>query len=294
MLGANRFRDEGEVLRSFETPGELVRLYQHRTKKRFGQHFLVDPSILERIVDAVRLERGDSVLEIGPGCGTLTWMMLERGARVTAVEVDRDLAAFLREQLAPGRPLTLVEGDVLGVDIAEFVGEGSEKWKCAANLPYNVATEVFFRLAEYADRFESLALMFQKEVALRFVAGAGSDDYSALSLMGRLYFDAEIAFTLPGGAFLPPPKVSSAVVRFEPVAGGRIPEPSERAMFRRVVRAAFQQRRKTLPNAVRGAGFDKAFLRDVIVEVGLDPRVRPERVSFEGFAALAKRLVQSQ
>lgn len=282
----------GGALREFDTPGELVRRYQHHTKKRFGQHFLVDPNILERIADAAGIEAGDHVLEIGPGCGTLTLVMLERGARVTAIEVDRDLAAFLRENLVPGRPLELVESDVLEADLGEIADSGRAPWRCAANLPYNVATEVFFRLADDSERFASMALMFQKEVAERFVAEAGDDDYSVLSLMARLFFDSEIAFTLPGGAFIPPPRVSSAVVRFEPVPGTRIPDLDVRAMFERVVRGAFQKRRKTLPNAMSGIGFPKSQLKDVISAVGLDLRIRPERVEFDEFAELARRLVE--
>lgn len=279
-------------MKHFETPGELVRTYQHHTKKRFGQHFLVDPNILERIADAAGVEPGDDVLEIGPGCGTLTLVMLERGARVTAVEVDRDLAEFLRVNLVPGRSLELVELDVLEADLEAIIDADRAPWKCAANLPYNVATEVFFGLAEHAERFDALALMFQKEVAERFVARAGEDDYSVLSLMGRLYFDSEIAFTLPGGAFVPPPRVSSAVVRFEPVAGTRIEDERVRSMFVRVVKNAFQKRRKTLPNAMSGSGFSKDVLKEVIGETGLDLRIRPERVTFEQFAEIAQRLVE--
>ncbi|MGM0557499.1 MAG: 16S rRNA (adenine(1518)-N(6)/adenine(1519)-N(6))-dimethyltransferase RsmA [Myxococcota bacterium] len=279
-------------MKQFETPGELVRTYQHHTKKRFGQHFLVDPNILERIADAAGVEPGDDVLEIGPGCGTLTLIMLERGAHVTAVEVDRDLAEFLRTNLVPGRELELIESDVLKADIDAIVDEERAPWKCAANLPYNVATEVFFRLAEHAERFDTLALMFQKEVAERFVARAGEDDYSVLSLMGRLYFDSEIAFTLPGGAFVPPPRVSSAVVRFEPVPGTRIARDDVREMFVRVVKKSFQKRRKTLPNAMAGVGFPKDVLKEVIAATGLDLRIRPERVTFGQFATIAEALVE--
>jgi 16S rRNA (adenine1518-N6/adenine1519-N6)-dimethyltransferase len=281
-------------LKHFDTPGELVRTYQNYAKKQFGQHFLVDPSILERIADAADVEASDDVLEVGPGCGTLTLVMLERGARVTAVELDRDLAAFLRKQLVPGRELELIEADVLETDLDAIVDADRAPWKCAANLPYNVATEVFFRLAEIAERFEVLALMFQKEVAERFVARPGEDDYSVLSLMGRLYFDAEIAFTLPGGAFVPPPRVSSAVVRFEPVHGTRIPDERVRGMFVRAVKNAFQKRRKTLPNALTGIGFQKDVLKDVIAQAQLDLRVRPERVSFDEFAHLAELLVERE
>lgn len=277
-------------MNTFETPGELVRRYERSTKKRFGQHFLVDPNILESIADAAGIEQGDDVLEIGPGCGTLTFTMLERGARVLAVELDRDLAAFLREELVPGRDMELVEGDFLDQDVGELLQRAEGPWKCAANLPYNVATEVFFRLAEVMERFESLALMFQREVAERMVARAGDDDFGVLSLMSRLYADAEVVFTLPPGAFRPPPRVHSAVVRFTPISGTRIPDEGLRKRFKQIVRAAFQTRRKTLPNALKSTGVPKARLKEAIAATGLDLRIRPERVSFEDFVALADQL----
>ncbi|WP_168210293.1 16S rRNA (adenine(1518)-N(6)/adenine(1519)-N(6))-dimethyltransferase RsmA [Persicimonas caeni] len=281
-------------METFDTPGELVRRYEKRTKKQFGQHFLVDPNILHGIAAAADVGEGDRVFEVGPGCGTLTLTMLQRGAKVLAVELDRDLAAFLRENLAPGRDLELVEGDILDQDVGELLSHFDEDekgvWKCAANLPYNVATEVFFRLADVMDRFACLALMFQREVAERFVARAGDDDYGVLSLMSRLYADSEIVMTLPPGAFRPPPRVHSAVVRFEPVPGTRIPDDGLRDNFKRVVRAAFQTRRKTLPNALKSTGVPKPRLKEAISAVGLDLRIRPERVSFEAFEALAREL----
>jgi 16S rRNA (adenine1518-N6/adenine1519-N6)-dimethyltransferase len=283
---------------NIKTPGELVRRYEKRTKKRFGQHFLVDPNILGVIADVAEIEPGDRVLEIGPGCGTLTYKLLERGAKVLAIELDRDLVEFLNEQLVPGRDLEVVAGDVLQQDLGDLLdrsdtGARSDSgggWKCAANLPYNVATEIFFRLAEVMDRISTLALMFQREVAERFVAKAGDDDYGVLSLMSRLYADAEIMMTLPPGAFRPPPRVHSAVVRFKPVPGTRIPDKDLRRVFRRVVRQAFQTRRKTLPNALKSTGVEKPRLKEAIASVGLDLRIRPERVSFEKFVELAREL----
>lgn len=278
------------------TPGELVRRYQLQAKKRFGQHFLVDPTILGAVAGAADIAAGDRVLEIGPGPGTLTATMLGLGARVCAVELDRDLAAFLRRELVPDHDLTLIEGDILAQDLHAILdvdaggarAEGA--WKCAANLPYNVATEVFFRLAQVMDRFSLLALMFQREVALRFVADVGDADYGVLSLMSRLYADAEIAMTLPPGAFRPPPRVHSAVVRFVPVAGTRITDPVLRHDFRQVVRHAFQTRRKTLPNALISTGVSKDRLRAAIDAVPLEQSVRPERVHFDQFVQLAALL----
>lgn len=285
---------------NIETPGDLARLYQHRTKKQFGQHFLVDPSILDGLIEEAGVGAGDRVLEIGPGCGTLTWRLLEHDADVVAVEIDRDAAEFLRTTLGSSEDadrLKVVEGDVLEQDIRELLaesedgaGEAAEKWRSVSNLPYNVGTEVFFRLAEVFDRFERLVLMFQREVANRFVARAGDDDFGRLSLMARLYADAETVMTLPPGAFSPPPKVRSAAVRFDPVEGTRIPDAAVRGRFKRLVSAAFQARRKTLPNALLSTGLEKDRLREAIEDAGLDPRIRPGKVAFEQFEAIAERL----
>jgi 16S rRNA (adenine1518-N6/adenine1519-N6)-dimethyltransferase len=283
-------------LEPLQTPGELVRRYERHAKKRFGQHFLVDPNILGGVAAAAGVGPGDRVLEIGPGPGTLTATMLGLGARVLAVELDRDLAAFLRRELVPDRDLTLIEGDILAQNLGELLTAHDEqdhdalKWKCAANLPYNVATEVFFRLAEVMERFSCLALMFQREVAERFVARCGDPDFGTLSLMSQVYADSEIVMTLPPGAFRPPPKVHSAVVRFEPIPGTRIPDAELRRAFRTIVRQSFQTRRKTLPNALVSTGVPKERLKEAIAAAGLDLRVRPERVGFDEFVALAAEL----
>lgn len=286
-----------------KSPGELVRRYERHAKKRFGQHFLVDPNILGGIAAAAGISSGDRVLEIGPGPGTLSTTLLGIGANVLAVELDRDLVAFLGKEFSSCPEFELIQGDILAQNLDEVLANydarfsqnsGSEeavgKWKCAANLPYNVATEVFFRLAEVMERFDCLALMFQREVARRFVARCGDDGYGVLSLMSQLYADSEIVMTLPPGAFRPPPRVHSAVVRFHPIAGTRIPDVALRKAFRTVVRQSFQTRRKTLPNALVSTGIAKPRLKEAIAAVGLDLRVRPERVDFADFVALATRL----
>ena len=277
-----------------DQPGDLLRAYQHHAKKQFGQHFLTDPRILDRIATGVA--DGDRVLEIGPGCGTLTWTMLRRGAKVTAVEIDRDAAAFLRSMLGPMGGLNLVEADVLKVDLDEVLGpppDGAEgagedrRWRAVANLPYNVATEVLFRLLERGDRIGSMTLMFQKEVADRIVAGPGSKTYGALSIAVRVYADVERLFTLGPGAFTPPPKVDSAVVGVEPVAGTRVPDPTRRKALLDLVHGAFRTRRKTQPNALKNVGYDKEQVMAALEGAGIDPRVRPEVLSLHEFIALS-------
>lgn len=283
-----------------DTPGQLLRAFEHRAKKRFGQHFLIDPRILNQIADGAGVTAGDRVFEIGPGCGTLTLTMLQRGARVVAAEIDRDAIAFLGEALVPRWPLAIVEGDVLRQDLrallgADDAGDGDgagtgEKWKVVANLPYNVATEIFFRLAEVRDRWQIMALMFQKEVAKRLVANVGDANYGVLSLMCRLYCDAEIIMTLPPGAFVPPPRVHSAVVRFEPLEHTRIPDDALRESFERVVKSAFTMRRKALPNALKGLGLEKEALLAALDACGFKATTRPEELSFDDFVRLTEAL----
>jgi 16S rRNA (adenine1518-N6/adenine1519-N6)-dimethyltransferase len=279
---------------TIDKPGDLLALYQRHAKKQFGQHFLTDPTILDGLIDEAGVRAGDSVLEVGPGCGTLTWSLLERGAGVRAVELDRDAAAFLTDVLGPGRRLDVMQGDVLDIDVDELLDPIDEEpsWRCVSNLPYNAATEIFFHLAPAFDRFECLVLMFQREVADRFVADVGSDDFGALTLTSRLYADAEVVQTLAPGAFQPPPQVHSSAVRFDPVPGTRIQDPALRARFIEVVRSAFQRRRKILPNALGGLDVEKSEIEAAMERVGLKRTIRPERVDFDGFRALADALNQ--
>ena len=275
-----------------ETPGELFRAYQHRTKKRFGQHFLIDPSILDEIVSVADISSGEQVLEIGPGCGTLSLMLMHRGAEVTAVELDRDAAAFLEESLVPHYPFTLHQGDALRVDLGEILAQTPVPWKVVANLPYNVGTEVMFRLFEEAGRIESMTLMFQREVAQRIVAEPGDSGYGVLSLMAQLHCNVHLAMTLGPGAFVPPPKVHSSVVQLQPLEKTRIEDEKTREVFKRVVRAGFQMRRKTLANGLRSLGCEKEDVEAILEGLGLKKKIRPEKLSFQEFKSLAEALVE--
>lgn len=273
-----------------ESPGELLRSFRLRAKKQFGQHFLIDPSILSRIVDYGEIKEGDAVFEIGPGCGTLTLTLLQRGARVRAAEIDRDAIAFLNKTLVPDWPLEVIEGDVLRQDFETLLEEQERPWKIVANLPYNVGTEIFFRLAVEDGVWSRMVLMFQKEVARRMTARVGDSNYGVLSLMCELYTDARLVMSLPPGAFVPAPRVHSAVVVFEPVPGTRIPDPGVRSRFERLVKGAFQARRKTFPNAVKGLALDRERVCAVLEDLGLDVRVRPEGISFAQYVKMAERL----
>lgn len=277
-----------------ETPHDLIRAYNRGTKKQFGQHFLSDPSILGRIANIAKVGEGDRVLEIGPGCGTLTWVMLTRGAAVTSVEIDRQAAAFLSGALADYMPeFRLVEQDATRANWDEILGPQGEgaPWKVVANLPYNVGTVVFFALAEHAERFESLTLMFQKEVAQRMVAAPGDKNYGNLSLMTALHFDGQVEMLLPPGAFMPPPKVHSALLKLTPVPGSRIPDEALRASFIRVVKGTFQNRRKTILNGLRGLGLDREQAEAALASAQVNTQARPEELSFDRFVALAEAVM---
>lgn len=275
-----------------QTPHDLVRAYQSRAKKRFGQHFLSDPSILDRIADAGEVEEGDHVLEIGPGPGALTWVMLERGAHVTSVEIDRDAQAHLTAQLGHHERFSLVSADATRLDLVELMGE-VESFKVVANLPYNVGTDIYLSLTQSGAPISLMALMFQREVAERMVATQGDSSFGSLALFTRLHHDAEIALVLPPGAFSPPPKVHSALATFRPVVGTRIPELERRERFERIVRATFQMRRKTMPNGLKKLGVEKTDAAAALEEIGVGAKARPEELTFEDFDALSKLLPQA-
>jgi 16S rRNA (adenine1518-N6/adenine1519-N6)-dimethyltransferase len=276
---------------TLRSPSDLLHAYEGRARKNFGQHFLSDEAILGQICDAAGLEAGDHVLEVGPGCGPLTWTMLDRDAVVHAIEIDRQLASFLREVFPQGDRFELIEADALRVDLgALFAAHPDARWRVIANLPYNVATEVFFRLCDHAERLSSMALMFQREVALRMVATHEDNAYGVLSLMTRLYWDATLALELPPEAFRPPPRVHSAVAVFRPVPGTRIPDLAQRARFVRVIRAAFQQRRKQIHNSLRSLGHERDVVFAALESTGIAASARPETLDFDAFVRLSAAL----
>ena len=235
-----------------------------KARKRFGQHFLHDPGVLKRIVDAIAPARGDLVVEIGPGEGALTRPLLERLERLTAIEIDRDLAARLSREF-PRERLSVVCADALDYDFA-LVPAGV---RIVGNLPYNISTPLLFRLALVAGRVRDMHFLLQKEVVDRMVARPSTADYGRLSVMLQVRFAMAKLFEVGAGAFRPPPKVESAVVRLVPLPAK--PECDE-ALLERIVREAFSARRKTLRNALPLRPQDFAAL-------GLDPRLRPENLS---------------
>jgi 16S rRNA (adenine1518-N6/adenine1519-N6)-dimethyltransferase len=259
-------------------------------KKRFGQHFL-EPAWVTRLLDAVEPSPSETFLEIGPGRGALTAPLAARVGRLIAIEIDRDLARALRAKLPPH--VQLVEADVLTVDLAELLSRESKPARVVGNLPYNVASPILFRLLHAADEGRTIrdaTVMLQKEVADRVAAQPGSGDYGALGIQVGLLADVDRVMTLPPGAFRPPPKVTSAVVRlrFRPPAV----DVGDLGMFERVVRGVFQQRRKTIQNALRPvADALGRSATEIIERAGVDGTKRPEELALADLAALSRAVL---
>ena len=245
-------------------------------RKRFGQHFLTDRHYLARIVEAIGPRPDDAMLEIGPGTGILTAELARVVERLHVVEIDRDLAADLRRRFPPER-VVVHEGDALALDLDALPAP----LRVVGNLPYNVSTPLLFHVAASAPRICDCVFMLQKEVVDRMVAAPGTADYGRLSVMLQYRFDMALALRVPPGAFSPPPKVDSAVVRMRPLGEGR-PRARDEARFEAVVASAFSQRRKTLRNATRERVPEAAFAR-----AGIDPSRRGETLSVAEFVALA-------
>jgi 16S rRNA (adenine1518-N6/adenine1519-N6)-dimethyltransferase len=251
----------------------------HRPRKRFGQHFLVDAHVVDRLVAAIGVQSGQRVIEIGPGEGVLTGPLLVAGAQVTAVELDRDLAGSLRDRLGQPKGLEVVQGDILTTDLTGLTQ--GKPVRVVGNLPYNISTPILFRLFEERALIRDMHFMLQKEVVDRLVAEPGGRDYGRLSVMAGYFCDMEWLFDVPAEAFRPPPRVVSAIVRLTPKTLG---EEALRLLpsLDALVRQAFNQRRKTLRNSL------KALLaEDEIRAAGVDPGLRPERLSLQDFLRLA-------
>ena len=253
-------------------------------RKRFGQHFLVQPGVAERIVGLAGLRDDSVVLEIGPGRGALTRLLAPRCRRLVLVEVDRDLAAQLRTEFAARTTVEVITADVLSVDLHARLGAGPVT--AIANLPYNISTPVLMRLLDEPERFDRLVLMLQREVAERLCSPPGSREYGALSVVVQVVAAPRIALRVPPAAFAPRPQVESAVVVIEP----RRPVPLDAAQRRRlrtVVRTAFSRRRKQLANVIAPLTPDP---RAVLAALDIDPRRRPETLTPDDFVRLAAAL----
>lgn len=252
---------------------------EHRARKRFGQNFLSDPNIIRKIVDAIRPQPGETMVEIGPGLGAMTDPIVERMDHLHVVEIDRDLIARLKQRYGPDK-LTIHEGDALAFDFASL----GTPLRVVGNLPYNISTPLLFHLATFAEGVRDMHFMLQKEVVMRMVAEPDTPDYGRLSVMLQVRFAMGRIFDVPPGAFRPEPKVTSSIVRMVPLPADR-PRPDDEALFSRIVAAAFGQRRKTLRNTLR------EFLTDADFEaLDLDPGLRGERLTVADYIAISNHV----
>ncbi|HEY4582307.1 MAG TPA: 16S rRNA (adenine(1518)-N(6)/adenine(1519)-N(6))-dimethyltransferase RsmA [Lysobacter sp.] len=253
-------------------------------KKRLGQHFLHERGIISKIVQAVDPRPGDRLVEIGPGQGAITFPLLKRHGELTVIEFDRDLIAPLTEAAQAHGVLHVIHSDVLQVDFTALAGDGTIR--LVGNLPYNLSSPILFHALDHAAVVRDMHFMLQKEVVDRMAAGPGSKVYGRLGVMLQAYCRVTALFDVPPGCFRPPPKVDSAVVRLVPKPADQIAV-EDRAMFSRVVRDAFGQRRKTLRNAL-----SNVCDADAIATAGIEPSSRAEQVPVDGFIALANALAR--
>ncbi len=270
---------------------DIIRKYNFAVRKKFGQNFLVDSGVLEKIVEASGVTKDDCVLEIGPGIGTMTQRLAECAGRVVAVEIDKKLIPILDETLAGYDNVTVINKDILKVDINALAGEynGGKPMKVVANLPYYITTPIIMRILEDDLPIENITVMIQKEVADRMQVGPGTKDYGALSLSVQYYADPEIITYVPPNCFIPRPAVDSAVIRLTKREEPPVKENDPHLMFR-IIRASFNERRKTLQNSVSNDSnldFTKEEIVNALNIMGLDPAVRGEALDLAQFAELS-------
>ena len=245
----------------------ILRAFDLHASRRLGQNFLISPGVVRAVVEAAEIENGDRVLEIGPGIGTLTQGLLEAGAEVTAVELDKKLPAVLAETLRGYEHLKVVQGDILKTDIPALMGD--QPFKVAANLPYYITTPILLSLLEQSLPITHIVTMVQKEVAERMTARPGGKDYGALSVAVQYHTEPEIVLDVPPSCFFPAPEVDSAVIACTVRQTPAVAVQDEKLFFR-VVKASFGQRRKTLSNALKPLGFSKAQIEDALLGAGID------------------------
>ncbi len=258
-------------------------------RKRLGQHFLTDRSVIGKIVAAADISPGERVLEIGPGTGNLTGALLDAGACVTAVEIDTRLSDRLEEIFKGADGFTLVRGDALKLSFVDMAGEAGGRFKVVANLPYNISAPILFKFIDERRAFSALMLMLQKEVALRICTGPGSKEYGILSVLLGVYYDIKKEFNVSRGSFNPPPRVDSTVLSLHALDAPRV-EISDYAFFVTVVKAAFGMRRKMLQNSLQSLGLGKAAVLDALASASIDPKRRAEMLTLAEFGALTSAL----
>ena len=273
---------------------EILKKYNFNFQKKFGQNFLIDTRVLERIIDEAEITKDDMVLEIGPGIGTMTQYLCENARKVVAVEIDTALIPILSDTLGEYDNVTVINDDILKVDINKLVNEENEgrPIKVVANLPYYITTPIIMGLFEKKVQVESITIMVQKEVADRMQAGPGTKDYGALSLAVQYYSKPEIVANVPPNCFLPRPNVSLALIIFT-LHKERPFEVKDEALMFKLIRASFNQRRKTLTNGINNStelNFTKEQVAEALNKLGLSESIRGEALTLEQFGKLADEL----
>ncbi|NLN41413.1 MAG: 16S rRNA (adenine(1518)-N(6)/adenine(1519)-N(6))-dimethyltransferase RsmA [Clostridiales bacterium] len=273
---------------------EILEKHNFRFSKSLGQNFLIDRNIVEKIMEGAQVTQGDRVLEIGPGIGTLTQELISRGAKVVAVEIDKNLLPILAETLGTPPNLSIVHGDILKIDIQGLVNEFFEgkEFKVVANLPYYITTPIIMRFLEEYLPFTTLTVMIQKEVAQRMAAKPGQKEYGSLSVAIQYYTKPRLVCRVPSSVFMPRPKVDSIVIALD-----RLDEPPvavyDRDLFFKVVKAAFAKRRKTILNNLTSGDlkeWDKEKILEVLESSGIDPQRRGETLNIQEFATIANNM----
>lgn len=274
---------------------QIIKKYEFNFKKNFGQNFLVDERVLDKIVSAADINENDLVIEVGPGIGTLTQAMAKKAGKVVSVEIDKTLVPILGELLADYDNIEIINEDILKVDINELIEHhNGMNVKMAANLPYNITTPIIMNILEKRIPMESLTVMIQKEVAYRMNAKPSTKDYGSLSLVTQYYCEPYLVANVPQNCFMPRPNVDSAVIKLTILKEPRVNVKNEQFMFD-FIKAAFSQRRKTLVNCIFSNGMlrlNKEELGKVLNELGYDERVRGESLTLEDYAKISDKMLE--
>ena len=272
---------------------ELIRSHNIHIRKRFGQNFLVDEHILDAIIDAAAITKDDTIIEVGPGLGTMTRALADNAGEVVAIEIDRDLAALLTDMMKEYQNVTIICDDILKTDISSLVDK-DKKIKVVANLPYYITTPIIMELLSKNIQIESITVMVQKEVAQRMQAVPATKDYGALSLAVQYYSSPQIVIDVPPSSFVPPPSVDSSVIHMKRYDMPPVKVEDEDKMFS-IIRAAFNHRRKTLVNALASDSnlkIDKDIIINILKDIHIREDIRGEALSLEQFALLTDEIIK--
>ena len=273
---------------------EILKKYDIHFQKKYGQNFLIDSHVMNKIINTAGINKDDGVLEIGPGIGTMTQFLCENAANVIAVEIDKALIPVLNDTLSRYDNVKVIQGDILKQDICELskIYNGGRPFKMVANLPYYITTPIIMGILENDMPVDSITVMVQKEVAMRMQAGPGTKDYGALSLAVQYYAEPYLAAKVPQNCFMPRPNVASSVITLKKHEAPPVKVKDKKLMFD-IIRASFQQRRKTLVNGLKNCGslcFDKEKILSAFDKMGLDAAVRGETLTLAQFAELSDLL----